>query len=153
VLSCREVRPPVEEAFLFRDPRSDLTVSLGPAAIAVQTKRYTHHVDFLAKVELAFHGLELPNDQEGVPFITQPPIRPGESFTYEFVAKTVGTHMYHSHYNAAEQSSYGQVGSFIVEPKDPSDRPQFDKEYTILLNDWRLVLRVAESEDRIENRP
>jgi manganese oxidase len=96
------------------------------------------HNEMNESTAIHWHGLKLDNSQDGVPFITQPPIRPGESFTYEFVAKNVGPHMYHSHYNAAEQTSYGQVGSLIIEPKDPSTRPAFDKEYTILLNDWRL---------------
>ena len=48
-----------------------------------------------------FHGLELPNDQDGVPFITQPPVKPGESYTYEFTVPNAGSHMYHSHHNAA----------------------------------------------------
>jgi len=50
-----------------------------------------------------FHGLELPNDQDGVPFITQPPVKPGESYTYEFTVPNAGSHMYHSHHNAAAQ--------------------------------------------------
>ena len=41
-----------------------------------------------------FHGLELPNDQDGVPFITQPPIKPGESYTYEFTVPNDGSHGY-----------------------------------------------------------
>ena len=67
-----------------------------------------------------FHGLELPNDQDGVPFITQPPIKPGETFTYEFTVPNAGSHMYHSHHNADEQVSKGLLGAFIVEPKDRS---------------------------------
>ena len=38
-----------------------------------------------------FHGLEVPNDQDGVPFITQPPVKPGESYTYEFVVPNSGS--------------------------------------------------------------
>jgi FtsP/CotA-like multicopper oxidase with cupredoxin domain len=55
-----------------------------------------------------FHGLELPNNMDGVPFITQPPVKPGQSFTYEFVvpAGNQGSHMYHSHHNAATQVGY-----------------------------------------------
>ena len=40
-----------------------------------------------------FHGLELPNDMDGVPFITQPPVKPGESYTYEFTVPNAGSHM------------------------------------------------------------
>ena len=42
-----------------------------------------------------FHGLELPNNMDGVPFITQPPVKPGDSYTYEFVVPNSGSHMYH----------------------------------------------------------
>ena len=66
-----------------------------------------------------FHGLELPNDQDGVPFITQPPVKPGESYTYEFTVPNAGSHMYHSHHNAAIQVGLGLLGAFIVEPKRP----------------------------------
>ena len=66
-----------------------------------------------------FHGLELPNDQDGVPFITQPPVKPGETYTYEFTVPNAGSHMYHSHHNAAKQVGLGLLGAFIVEPKRP----------------------------------
>ena len=60
----------------------------------------------------------MPIDQDGVPFITQPPIKPGESYTYEFTVPNAGSHMYHSHHNAAKQVGLGLLGAFIVEPKD-----------------------------------
>lgn len=84
-----------------------------------------------------FHGVMVPNAMDGVPFITQPPIRPGETFVYEFPIRegNAGSHMYHSHYNSTAQVGLGLLGPFIVEPKDPATRPQFDIEYTIVLND------------------
>lgn len=84
-----------------------------------------------------WHGLMVPNSMDGVPFMTQPPIKPGQSFTYEFPirAGNAGTHMYHSHHNAAEQVTKGLLGAFIVEPQDPASRPPFDREYTMVLND------------------
>lgn len=87
-----------------------------------------------------WHGMVLPNDMDGVAFLTQPPIEPGKTFTYEFVAKPAGTHMYHSHHNAMEQVSMGMLGALIVEPKDPTSRPAFDREYTIVINDGSLGL-------------
>ena len=54
--------------------------------------------------------------------ITQDPIVPGASFTYEFVAKPAGSHMYHSHHNATDQVGRGLLGAFIVDPKDPAER-------------------------------
>lgn len=85
-----------------------------------------------------WHGLIVPNDQDGVPYVTQPPIRPGETYTYEFTAKPAGTHMYHSHHNAAEQVTRGLLGSFIVTPKDTSREPQVTADYTMVLNDSSL---------------
>jgi hypothetical protein len=69
-----------------------------------------------------FHGQRLPNKMDGVPHITQDPIEPGDSFTYEFVARTPGSHMYHSHHNATDQVGRGLLGAFIVQPADESLR-------------------------------
>ena len=69
-----------------------------------------------------FHGQSLVNAMDGVPFITQPPIRPGETFEYEFIAAPYGSHMYHSHHNAADQVGRGLLGAFLVNPMDPSLR-------------------------------
>jgi FtsP/CotA-like multicopper oxidase with cupredoxin domain len=69
-----------------------------------------------------FHGQSVPNNMDGVPHITQEPIAPGASFTYEFVAKPAGSHMYHSHHNATDQVGRGLLGAFIVEPRDPAQR-------------------------------
>ena len=82
-----------------------------------------------------FHGLELPNGLDGVPFITQPPIRPGETYTYEFVVPNAGSHMYHSHHNAAKQVGLGLLGAFIAEPKAVRPIERCDVDYVMILND------------------
>jgi FtsP/CotA-like multicopper oxidase with cupredoxin domain len=84
-----------------------------------------------------FHGLELPIEQDGVPFITQPPIKPGESYTYEFTVPegNAGSHMYHSHLNAAKQVGLGLLGAFIVEPRRPRKIEKVDVDYVMILND------------------
>ncbi|HEU4700457.1 MAG TPA: copper oxidase [Gemmatimonadales bacterium] len=82
-----------------------------------------------------FHGLEVPNDQDGVPFITQPPIKPGETHTYEFTVPNAGSHMYHSHHNSAYQTPMGLLGAFLVEPKRPARIEKADLDYTMILND------------------
>jgi FtsP/CotA-like multicopper oxidase with cupredoxin domain len=84
-----------------------------------------------------WHGLIVPNNMDGVPFITQPPIKPGETFTYEFQIRegNSGSHMYHSHNNSAFQVTKGLLGPFIVEPRDPGAFAAFDREYTLVLND------------------
>jgi manganese oxidase len=65
-----------------------------------------------------FHGLTVPNDMDGVPFITQDPILPGGFFTYEFpIVDPPGMYVYHSHFNSTEQVGKGLYGAFYVEPK------------------------------------
>ena len=74
-----------------------------------------------------FHGQKLPNAMDGVPHVTQEPIQPGASFTYEFTARTPGSHMYHSHHNATDQVGRGLLGAFIVQPADAAER--YDQKY------------------------
>jgi len=82
-----------------------------------------------------FHGVEVPNDQDGVPYITQPPVKSGESYTYEFTVPNAGSHMYHSHHNAALQVGQGLLGAFIVEPRRPLRAHRADVDYVMVLND------------------
>ena len=82
-----------------------------------------------------FHGLLIPNNMDGVPFITQPPVKPGESFTYEFTARNPGSHMYHSHHAADRQVPLGLLGAFIIEPKNRSAEPKVSQDQILILND------------------
>ena len=84
-----------------------------------------------------FHGLELPNDVDGVPYVTQKPIKPGETATVEFTVPlgNSGSHMYHSHHNSAEQVGKGLLGAFIVAPRSPRAIEKVDKDYVMILND------------------
>ena len=81
------------------------------------------------------HGLLVPNEMDGVPGLNQPSIMPGETFDYEFTVRNSGSHMYHSHFNAAEQVTRGLLGAFIVH--DPDDA-RVDLDYTMVLNDGPL---------------
>jgi FtsP/CotA-like multicopper oxidase with cupredoxin domain len=85
-----------------------------------------------------YHGLRVPNNVDGVPFVTQPPINPGETISYEFQIRNFGSHMYHSHHNAAEQTTRGLLGALIVDPKDKSREPEVTADYTLVLNDSAL---------------
>ena len=97
--------------------------------------RVTLKNELAESTSIHFHGLELPNDQDGVPFVTQPPIKPGQSYTYDFTVPNSGSHMYHSHHNAATQVGLGLLGAFIVEPKSPLPIERADVDYTLVLND------------------
>jgi manganese oxidase len=81
-----------------------------------------------------FHGVLFEDFfQDGVPFVTQKPIVPGASYTYEFTANSSGSMMYHSHHNATDQVGRGLLGALIVEPK--VDPVKFDREYIWISND------------------
>jgi manganese oxidase len=97
--------------------------------------RIVHKNELDESTAIHFHGLEVPNDQDGVPFITQPPIKPGQTYTYEFTVPNAGSHMYHSHHNAAKQVGLGLLGAFIVEPRHPSAFEKADIDYVMILND------------------
>ena len=84
---------------------------------------------------LHFHGVRVPNAMDGVPVLTQDPVMPGESFTYEFTLRNSGTHMYHPHFNATEQITEGLLGAFVVH--DPRD-PDVAVDETMVLNDGPL---------------
>lgn len=65
-----------------------------------------------------FHGMTVPNAQDGVPYITQDPIMPGQVWTYEFTIKDPpGMYVYHSHFNSTEQVGAGLYGALIVQPQ------------------------------------
>jgi hypothetical protein len=86
------------------------------------------------KVETSvhWHGLILPNFYDGVPYLTTPPIKPGQTLKYEFPLKQSGTYWYHSHTMLQEQS--GVFGPIVIKPKKQS--LVYDKELVLMLSDW-----------------
>ena len=67
-----------------------------------------------------WHGVRVPNPMDGTPGVTQPPVRPGETFVYEFVPKDAGTFWFHPHLRSSEQVERGLFGVLVVdEPKPP----------------------------------
>lgn len=82
-----------------------------------------------------WHGLRIPVAMDGVPWISQPPIAPGETFTYAFDLKDAGTFWYHPHINASTQIGRGLRGVLIV---DALEGPEVDRELFWVLDDWRL---------------
>jgi FtsP/CotA-like multicopper oxidase with cupredoxin domain len=83
-----------------------------------------------------WHGLVVPNNMDGPAKITQEPIPPGGSYTYEFTTEQAGTFFYHTHDHADRQQALGLYGALIIDPKDPSGEPAADKEYVIQLQEW-----------------
>ena len=87
---------------------------------------------------LHWHGVFLPNKEDGVPYLTQMPIKPSETFTYRFPIIQSGTHWYHSHSGLQEQ--IGMYGSLVLLKKkdDPTFRNGIDDlpEVPIILSEW-----------------
>jgi len=83
-----------------------------------------------------WHGLEVPIEQDGVPFISQKPIAPGETYTYEFTVHQEGTFFYHAH--SAMQEMIGLLGLFIAHPQN-SYSPHADHDYAIVLQEWAIL--------------
>jgi len=79
-----------------------------------------------------WHGIIIPNFYDGVPYLTTPPIRPGETFKYEFPITQNGTYWYHSHTMLQEQS--GVFGSLLINPKEKT--LEYDKDLVLMLSDW-----------------
>jgi len=85
---------------------------------------------------LHWHGLEVPIEQDGVPWISQKPVAPGQTYTYEFTVHQEGTFFYHAH--SAMQEMMGQIGFFIAHPKTPY-RPHADHDYGLILQEWAVL--------------
>jgi len=83
-----------------------------------------------------WHGIRLPNAMDGVPGLTQPPIRPGEQFAYEFTPPDAGTFWYHPHADSLQQLGRGMAGALIVEEPQPV---VVDRDVVWMLSDWRLT--------------
>lgn len=82
-----------------------------------------------------WHGLRLDNRMDGVPGVTQPPIDPGDSFTYEFVLKDAGTFWFHPHIRGSEQVERGLHAALVVADSASSTL----REEIWVLDDWRLA--------------
>ncbi|MEO8434603.1 MAG: copper oxidase [Pyrinomonadaceae bacterium] len=83
-----------------------------------------------------WHGLEVPLNMDGVPFISQPLIEPGQTFVYEFTLHQNGTFFYHSH--MAMQEMMGMIGLFIIHPRQAYS-PRVDKDFGLVLQEWALL--------------
>ncbi len=109
--------------------------STGPTIEAVEGDMARIYVTNKLPEETAvhWHGQRLPNGMDGVAGLTQPAIKPGKTFVYEFQLRRAGTFMYHPHSDEMVQMAMGMMGLFIVHPRDPQER-RVDRDYAFLLN-------------------
>lgn len=97
------------------------------------TLRVTFNNKLDVETSVHWHGVLLPNDQDGVPYLTTPPIKAGQSFTYEYPVIHHGTYWYHSHTGLQEQR--GVYGSLVFHPLG-GEVVAADQEVVVVLSDW-----------------
>ena len=105
-------------------PMPTLTFTEGDTA-----EIYVHN-NLKEATSLHWHGLFLPNKEDGVPNLTQMPIKPGTTHIYKFPVIQHGTHWYHSHSGLQEQ--IGMYGSFIMNKREEWDIPTIP----VVLSEW-----------------
>jgi FtsP/CotA-like multicopper oxidase with cupredoxin domain len=91
----------------------------------IYVHNHMHH-----ETSIHWHGIILPNEQDGVPYLTTSPTKPHSIHLYKFPIKQNGTYWYHSHTMLQEQ--IGMYGAFIIYKKNESRENQ----HTVLLTDW-----------------
>ena len=106
----------------------------GPTLVFEQGKVAVIYVENKMSKETSvhWHGLLLPNIEDGVPYLNTPPILANTTYKYEFPLKHSGTYWYHSHTNLQEQK--GVYGAIIVKPR--TQELEYNKELTVVLSDW-----------------
>lgn len=109
----------------------------GPEIRARQGDRLRVTVENALEEEttIHWHGVRVPNSMDGVPHLTQDPIGPGGTFTYEFDLHDAGTFWYHPHQRSFEQVARGLYAPLIVEEREPI---RVDRDLTWVLDDWRI---------------
>lgn len=88
-----------------------------------------------------WHGIRLPNDQDGVPYLVQAPVRPGESFRYSFAPPDTGTYFFHTHCNTVEQLGRGLEGILII---DGDTTEPYDADEVLFMRDWQVDRETGE---------
>jgi len=89
------------------------------------------------RTSLHWHGVLLPNAQDGVAGLNQPHILPGETYAYEFTLRQHGTQMYHPHSDEMVQMALGMMGLFVIHPKG-GENPRIDRDFAIMLHEWAI---------------
>jgi manganese oxidase len=84
-----------------------------------------------------WHGLVVPNGMDGVGGLTQPHIKPGKTFVYEFMVKSSGTFMYHPHSDEMVQMAMGMMGAFVVHPRDDGFAP-VDRDFVFIIASYDI---------------
>jgi FtsP/CotA-like multicopper oxidase with cupredoxin domain len=117
-------------------PAPEIHVEVGDRVRVVLTNNLSE------STALHWHGIDVPNSMDGVDPYTQPAIKPGETYAYEFTAKSVAVGIYHSHHNAQVQVPNGMFGAFTI-GDIPIPQTLIDQGYTTVDKKVNMVLNDA----------
>ena len=92
------------------------------------------HNTLPVSVTIHWHGVRVPNAEDGVAGLTQDAVKTGQSYTYSFIAKDAGSYWYHSHQESSVEEARGLYGTLVVEPKNPPVHD--DHDYMLALQEW-----------------
>jgi FtsP/CotA-like multicopper oxidase with cupredoxin domain len=122
---------PVSRVWTYTDKPFAITrIRIGDTVSAQLVNNLPEHTS------VHWHGIRVPNSQDGVQYLTQPPVNPGETFSYEFTPPDTGTFFFHPHCNEVGQVGRGLAGILIVE----GDEQELSHGDIVLANkDWRLA--------------
>ena len=95
--------------------------------------RFINHLPVPTTIH--WHGIRLPLEMDGVPYVSQLPVLPGEYFDYKFRVPDAGSFWYHPHVNSSEELGRGLVGPLIVEEREPTG---FKHERTLSIKNWHV---------------
>ncbi len=119
----------LENAYTYNGtvPGPELRVQQGDVVVVTLVNKLP------VSTTIYWHGISVPNAEDGVAGLTQDAVKPGQSYTYRFIANDVGTYWYHSHQETSIQLPLGMFGAIIVAPKAPAIHD--DRDYTVFLHE------------------
>jgi len=113
----REIAPGMKAhlwGYNGQSPGPTIEVVEGDRVRMFVTNRLPEHTS------IHWHGQRLPSGMDGVAGLSQPAIKPGETYVYEFMAQRAGTFMYHPHADETTQMAMGMMGFWVTHPRDPA---------------------------------
>lgn len=130
----REIAPGMKAhlwGYNGQSPGPTIEVVEGDRVRLFVTNRLPEHTS------IHWHGQRLPNGMDGVSGLNQPPIQPGKTFVYEFIARRPGTFMYHPHADEMVQMAMGMMGFWITHPRD-LNLYRVDRDFVFLLGAYDI---------------
>jgi FtsP/CotA-like multicopper oxidase with cupredoxin domain len=112
-------------------PGDELRLTIGDKVVVLLSNKLN------VGVTIHWHGVNVPGAMDGIAGVTQNQIKPGQTFTYSFIADQAGTYWYHSHQDSSNEVAKGLYGVLVVEPKQQTQ--QYDHDYSVAFHEWNTT--------------